>query len=162
MYIGVKHGASSDLIAEFVVRCLESGVEFDGWHYLLQHDSCTHHVEAVVKLVQEEASSRPPHRHHTSSQIVEQLTSPAQEAVRTLALSLDGTQRTAMNVATQHNRRLLEIGMLYLGRYETAEAILIHESGMAYIVMAYIVMASIDMAYIVMAYIVMACMVIWS
>ena len=45
-----------------------------------------------------------------------------------LALSIDSTQRTAMNVATQQSRVLLEKGMLYLGRYETADAVMIHES----------------------------------
>ena len=128
VYTAVKYRASSELIAELVVRCLESGVPFNGWHYLLQHDSCSSHVKAVIKLVQEEASEHLPHAHYKSTRITEQLTSPVQEAVAWLSMSLDSMQRTAMNVATKQNCTLLEKGMLYLGRFWTAEAVMVHES----------------------------------
>ena len=52
VYIAVEFRANSELIAELVVRCLESGVAFNGWHYLLQQDSCSNHVKAVIELVQ--------------------------------------------------------------------------------------------------------------
>ena len=131
VYTAVKYRASSELIAELVVRCLESGVAFNGWHYLLEHDSCNKHVKAAIELVQEEASDHPPHAHYKSTPIAEQLMSPAQEAVAWLSRSLDSMQRTAMNVATQQNCMLLEKGMLYLGRLWTAEAVMVHESEMS-------------------------------
>ena len=56
MEIGVKYGARPELIAELVVRCLETGVEFNSWHYLLERDSCSGHVNAVIELVKRESS----------------------------------------------------------------------------------------------------------
>ena len=37
-------------------------------------------------------------------------------------------QRTAMNLATQQNCEQLTKGMLYLGRFWTAQAVMVHES----------------------------------
>ena len=118
VYIGVKHGAGPELVAELVVRCLkmpEREDDFNGWTYLLQNDRCSRYVEAVIKLVQEEASCR---LHNSeSSEITKQFTSPGQEAVGWLAMSVDSKKRIAINVATPMHRELLEKSMLYLGRF---------------------------------------------
>lgn len=55
--LGAKYHASPELVAELVVRFLETGFSFDGWHYLLEHDSCSAYVAAVIDLVEQETSS---------------------------------------------------------------------------------------------------------
>ena len=96
------------------MRCLETVEDFDGWHYLLERDSCLSYVTSVISLVQHEALSC---GSHIYLQAREQFTSPAQKAVEQLAASLDSKQRVAMNVAAPQNRELLEFASLYLERY---------------------------------------------
>ena len=125
--MGVKHGARPQLIAELVIRCLESNVDFNGWHYLLENDSYNEYVAAVIDLAEHEALLNPVDVTRLDK-MMEQFSSPAQEAIRLLAESRDSTKRTAINVATRINRQKLERGMLYLGRYKTVECTKIHDS----------------------------------
>ena len=136
--VGVRYRASPKLIAELVVRCLQTGVEFNGWHYLLKHKSCTAYVNSVIDLVEQEAPAimEVVSNHQKSTPILMQLTGPAQAAVGWLASLLDSKQRLATNMATQQHRELLECRMLYLGRYRTSEATVIHDSETSLIIIA--------------------------
>ena len=125
-YIGV------DLVAELVVRSLEAGEDFDGWHYLLERDSCRSYVTGVIHLVQHEALRCGSHVYLRAR---EQLTSPAQKAVERLAASPDSKQRIAMNVAASQNRELLEYASLYLERYRMGTAA-VHDSESSLILIA--------------------------
>ena len=127
MEIGVKYGARPQLIAELVMRCLESDAEFNGWHYLLENDSCNEYVAAVIDLAEHEALLRPVNV-TSRDKMMEQFLSPVQEAIQLLAESLDSAKRSAINVATRINRQKLERGMLYMERYQTAECTKIHDS----------------------------------
>ena len=127
MEIGVKYGARPHLIAELVIRCLKSDVEFNGWHYLLENESCSNYVAAVIDLAEHEALLRPVNV-TSRDKMMEQFLSPVQEAIQLLAESLDSAKRSAINVATCINRQKLERGMLYMERYKTAECTKIHDS----------------------------------
>ena len=127
MEIGVRYGARPQLIAELVIRCLKSDVEFNGWHYLLENESCSNYVAAVIDLAEHEALLRPVNV-TSRDKMMEQFSSPEQEAIRLLAESLDSAKRSAINVATRTNRQKLERGMLYMERYNTAECTKIHDS----------------------------------
>ena len=78
--LGVKSGARPEVVAKLVVRCLRSSLrpsDFNGWHYLLEHDSCNDYVVAVINLVKQEASLRTEDV-ADRNYIIEQFSLPAQ------------------------------------------------------------------------------------
>ena len=137
--LGVEYRADPELVAQLVVRCLETKADFNGWHYLLEHDHTSTHVIAVTNLAQQEASTvfKAAGRDWTkSTPVLEQLTSPEQMAVEWLASSFDSKQRLAINVATLKNRQHLERCMLYLERYRMTDAVTVHDSDTTLILIA--------------------------
>ena len=121
-----------ELVAELVLRSLETAEDFDGWHYLLEHDSYRSYVTGVIHLVRHEALSCGSNVYLRAR---EQLTSPAQKAVERLAASRDSKQRIAMNVAAPQNRKQLEDASLYLKRYRIGTTA-VHDSETALILIA--------------------------
>ena len=53
----VQNGASIEIAAEMAVSCLCTQILFNGWHYLLENDSYSHYVTAVLDLVEREVAS---------------------------------------------------------------------------------------------------------
>ena len=132
--LAVQHGASADLVSAMTVRCLETGVPFNGWHYLLDNDSHSQYIIAILKLVHKEAAStgigvRPTMaRLKKSNPLAPQVTSIEQEAVHAISQALDTKQRFAIDVATKGARKLLEERIFYLGRFNTLPGKKVHES----------------------------------
>ena len=93
--LAVQHGASADLVSTMTVRCLETGLPFNGWHYLLDNDSHSKYIVAILDLVHKEAASTGIGFRSTiarlkkSSPLAPQITSIEQEAVHTISQALD-------------------------------------------------------------------------
>ena len=102
--------------------------------FLLAHDQRQKYVNAVINLVEQEASSTPTQQQ--SAEVSAQLLSQAQEAVERLASIPDSNQCLSINTATCQHRELLESRMLYLGQYRTSEATKVHESESSLIITA--------------------------